>query len=53
MALEEEGDLLVGPAPPNVALEDELASSDERSREVARILSYALYSLCILRPRAL
>ena len=32
----------MGPAPPDVALEDELASSDDSSWEVARILSCAL-----------
>ena len=39
MALDEEEDLLVGPAPPDVSAEDELASADDRSREVLRITS--------------
>ena len=39
MALDEEEDLLVGPAPPDVSAEDELASGDDRSREVRRVTS--------------
>ena len=40
MALDDEDDLLVGPAPPELSAEDELASADDRSREVLRITSY-------------
>ena len=46
MALDEEEDLLIGPPPPDVSAEDELASADDRSREVLRITSCAPAHRC-------
>lgn len=44
--MEEEDDDLIGPAPPELVTELENAGSDDRSKEVIRILRCCLWTPC-------